>query len=148
MFTKISETGLELEVVLDDDIVVRAVGCGTVCIDRESMEPMEMRDVLYVFGLKKNLESIFTIEDSSLGVYVLDRKVYIFPKAKGPSASYAIRVRCGKLYKLLFQPHHALAQTQSSSELCELQHRKMAHLHHSALRILRDITTGLLNFIT
>ena len=103
---------------------------------------------MYVPELKKNLVSISMIEDRGLGVYVLDGKVYIFPKAKDPSASYAIGVRCGKLYKLLFQPHHALAHTHSSGELCELWHKRMAHLHHSALRMLRDMTIGLPDFST
>ena len=57
-----------------------------------------MRDVLYVPGLKKNLVSVSMIEDRGLGVYVLDGKVYIFPKASGPSASYAIGARSRKLY--------------------------------------------------
>ena len=148
MFTEISETGLELEIVLGDDIVVRAVGRGTVRFDRESMQPMLLRDVLYVPGLKKNLVSVSTIEDRGFGIYVLDGKVYIFSKAEGPSTSYAIGVRCEKLYKLLFQPHHALAHTESSNEICELWHRRMAHLHHSALRMLRDMTTGLPDFST
>ena len=84
MFTKISETDLELEVVLGDDIVVRVVEGGTVNFDRESLEPMLLRDVLYVPRLKKNLVSVSTIEDKGFGVYVLNGKVYIFPKAKGP----------------------------------------------------------------
>ena len=130
MFIEMSETGLELEVVLGDDIVVKVVGCGTVRFDRESMEPMLQRDILYVAGLKKNLVSVSTIEDIGLGVYVLDGKVYIFPKAEGPSASYAIGVRCGKLCKLLFHTHHALSHTQSNIELCELCHRRMTYLHH------------------
>ena len=75
------------------------------------MEPMLLRDVLYIPRMKKNLVSVSTSEDRGLGVYVLDGKVYIFRKAEGPSASYAIGVRCGKLYKLLFQPHHTLAHT-------------------------------------
>ena len=75
------------------------------------MEPMLLSDVLYVPGMKKNIVSVSTIEDRGLGVYVLDGKVYIFPKAEGPSVSYAIGVKCRKLYKLLFQPHHALAHT-------------------------------------
>ena len=54
-----------------------------------------MRDVLYVSELKKNLVSVSTIEDRGFGVYVLDGKVRVFPKAVGPSASYAIGVRCG-----------------------------------------------------
>ena len=91
--------------------VVSAVGRGTIRFDRESMEPMLLRDALYVLGLKKNLVLVSTIEDRGFGVYVLNGKVYIFPKAKRPSTSYVIGVRCGKLYKLLFQPHHALVHT-------------------------------------
>ena len=78
MLTEMLEIDLELEVVLGDDTVVRAIGRGTVRFDRESML---LRDVLYVPGLKKNHVSISTIEDKGLGVYVLDGKVYIFPKA-------------------------------------------------------------------
>jgi hypothetical protein len=36
------------EVVLGDDSVVRAVGCGTVSFQRESLPPMLLRDV-YMF---------------------------------------------------------------------------------------------------
>ena len=81
MFTEISKTGLELEVVLRDDTVVRVVGRKAVCFDRESMEPMLLRNVLYVPGLKKNLVPVSMIEDRGLGIYVLDGNVYIFPKA-------------------------------------------------------------------
>ena len=109
---------------------------------------MFLRDFLYVPGLKKNLVLVSMIEDRGFGVYVLDGKVHIFPKAVGPSDSCAIGVRCGKLYKILLHPHHALSHTQSNSELCELWHGRMAHLHHPALRILRDMTTGLPDFST
>ena len=61
--------------------MVRAVGRGTIHFDREPMEPMLLRDVLYVLELKKNLVSVSTIEYRGLGVYVLDGKVYIFPRA-------------------------------------------------------------------
>ena len=75
------------------------------------MQPMFLRDVLYVLGLKKNVVSVSTIEDKGLSVYVLDGKVHIFPKAAGPSDSRVIGIRCGKLYKLLFEPHHTLSHT-------------------------------------
>ena len=71
----------------------------------------------------------------------------MFPKIAGPSASITIGVRCGKLYRLLFQPQHALAHS-SGSELCELWHRRMAHLHHLALGLLRHMVTGLPEFST
>ena len=102
MFIEILETSLELEVVLGDDTVVRAVRRGTVRFDMESMQPMFLRDVLYVLGIEKNLVSVSMIEDTGFGVYVLDGKVHIFPKAEGPSASYAIGVKCGKPYTLHF----------------------------------------------
>ena len=63
------------------------------------------------------------------------------------SSAMDIGVRCGKMYKLLFQPQCALAHS-SSSELCELWHRRMAHLHHPALRLLRSMVTGLPEFST
>ena len=53
----------------------------------------------------------------------------------------------GKLYKLLFQPQHALIHS-SGSEHSELWHRRMVHLHHPALRMLRYMVTGLPEFST
>ena len=129
---------------LGDDSAVRAVGRGTITFQRESMSPMVLRDVLYVPGLK-NLISVSMIEDRGLGVSILDGHVRVFPKTAGPSASYSIGVICGKLYKLLFQPQHALAHS-SGSELCDLWHRRMAHLHHPALGLLRHMVTGLPQF--
>jgi len=32
--------------------------------------------------------------------------------------------------------------TTSSSDLCEMWHRRMTHLHHGALRVLRETVTG------
>ena len=106
------------------------------------MSPMTLRDLLFVPGLKNNSISVFMIEDKGLGVSFLDGYVHVFPKTIGPSASYTIGVRRGKLYKLFIHPEHALTHS-SSSELCELWHRRMAHLHHSALRMLRYMVTGL-----
>ena len=97
--------------------------------------------------MKKNLVSVSMIEDGGLGVSFLDGHVRVFPKTAGPSASYAIGVGCGKLYKLLFQPQHALAHS-SGSELCELWHRRMAHLHHPAMGLSRHMVTGLPKFNT
>jgi hypothetical protein len=50
------------------------------------------------------------------------------------------------LYRFTFHPLHALASSSSSSQLCELWHRRMAHLHHGALRLLREIVTRLPQF--
>ena len=68
MFSKISQTKTDVEVVLGDDSTVRAGGRGTITFQRESMSPMVLGDVLYVPGLKKNLVSVSMIEDQGLGV--------------------------------------------------------------------------------
>jgi hypothetical protein len=53
-----------------------------------------------------------------------------------------IGVRDGKLFKLFFQPLHALAMSNDSSrQLCELWHWRMAHLHHGALGALGEVVT-------
>lgn len=47
-FSELSESGTDIEVVLSDDRVVRAVGVGTVTFQRESKPPLKVLDVLYV----------------------------------------------------------------------------------------------------
>ena len=66
MFSELSQTGIDVEVVLGDDTVVRAVGRGTIIFQRGSISPMTLRDVLFVLGLKKNLISVSMIEDRGL----------------------------------------------------------------------------------
>ena len=104
MLSELSQTYTNVEVVLGDDSIVSAVGRDTITFQREFMSPMVLQDVLYVFGMKKNLVSVSMIEDQGLGVSFLDGHVHMFPKTRGPSASVAIGARCGKLYRLLFQP--------------------------------------------
>jgi hypothetical protein len=74
-------------------------------------------------------------------------KVLIHPKGSSITSGKVIGVRDGKLYRFLFQPLHALvASSDSSSQLCELWHWRMAHLHHGALGALREIVTGVPQF--
>jgi hypothetical protein len=55
-----------------------------------------------------------------------------------------IGVRDGNLYRLYGQPAQALLHT--SERLCDLWHRRMGHLHHRALPLLRKMVTGLQEF--
>ena len=48
-----------MQVVLEDDIIVRTVEHGTIIFHRESISPMTLRDMLFVPGLIKNLISVF-----------------------------------------------------------------------------------------
>ena len=72
--------------------------------------------------------------------------MYILPRGASFAMTKVIGTRCGKLYKLDFQPISALMSSSSEEHMCELWHRKIAHLHHGALRVLREIVTGLPQF--
>ena len=103
----------------------------------------------YLPGLRKNLISVSTIEDSGFEVCFREGHVYTLPRGASFASVKVIGTRCGKLYRLDFHPITALMSSDSSeSHLCELWHRRMAHLHHGALRVLREIVTGLPQFET
>eukprot|EP00253_Pinus_taeda_P014280 PITA_14280 len=106
-FSKLSESGTDIEVVLSDDRVVRVVG-GRTCVD---VSQGTLADLARVIG-----------------------------------------VHHAKVYKFAFQSLVALSSSTdnraSSSELCEIWHRRMGHVYHGALRTLREITTGVPDFST
>jgi hypothetical protein len=106
------------------------------------MSPLVFRDVLYVLGLKKNLISVSSIQDRGFEVSFRGTKVLIHPKGSSVTSGRVIGTREGNLYRLLFQPLYALSSSNNNSQLCELWHWRMAHLHHGALRLLREIVTG------
>jgi hypothetical protein len=145
--TDLTQIG-DVEVVFGDDRVIKAVGCGTVSFQRESLPPMLLKEVLYGPGLKKNLVSVSAIEERCYEVLFHDGQMLLFPKGSSITSAKVIGTRHEKLYKLMFQPARALFHSTSNNDLCELWHKRMAHLHHGALRVLREIVTGVPDFST
>jgi hypothetical protein len=78
----------DVEVVLGDDRVVKAVGCGTVSFQRESLT-----EVLYVPGLKKNLVSVSAIEERGFEVLFRDGQVLLYPKGSSITSAKVIGTR-------------------------------------------------------
>ena len=74
----------------------------------------------------------------------------MYPKGSSVESGKVIGIQHGRLYRFCFQSVGALVcsmedttqTTSDSRDLCELWHRRMAHLHHGAFSILRQITTG------
>ena len=87
---------------------------------RESLAPLILKDVLYVPGLKKNLVSISCIEDRGFVVLFEKGQVYIYPQGGSRADSRVIRVRQGRMYRLVFDAGGAFACSTSSREMCEL----------------------------
>jgi hypothetical protein len=142
-FSDLRETEVGIEISLGDDRVVRVAGIGTVAFQRDGMPPISFTDVLYVPGMKKNLILVSTLPDRGLEVAFRGIEVLIHPQGSSLASGQLIGVRDGKLFRLLFQPLHALAASSDNNrQLCELWHRMMAHLHHGALEGLREVVTG------
>ena len=103
---------------------------------------MAVLEVLYVPGLKKDLISVSTIEDKGYEVTFRSGQVIMYPKGSSVESGKVIWVRHGKLYRLCFQMVGALVSsvedttqtTSNNRDLCELWHRRIAHLHHRALQ--------------
>ena len=70
-----------------------------------------------------------------------DHRVYIRPKGSDRSLDRVIGRRSRKVYRLHFELAKALVSSNSSSQ-GELWHRRMAHLHHGALKHLRQAVIG------
>ena len=125
---------------MGDDARYQVQGVGTASFQRESSKPLSFSDVLYVLGLTKNRISISTLENKGFQVKFQDRKVYIRPKGSDRSLDRVIGIRSGKVYRLHFDPAKVLVSNDISQG--ELRHRRMAHLHHGALKHLRQVVIG------
>jgi transposase InsO family protein len=84
------------------------------------------------------------MEDKGYEVNFQRGQVFIRPEGASPDTAVRIGVRDGNLYRLQGQPAQALLHTSES--LCDLWHRRMGHLHHRALPLLRQMVTGLPEF--
>jgi hypothetical protein len=133
-FFYLRDPEVRIEIALGDDRAFTVAGIGTVAFRRESLPPISFIDVLFILGMKKNLISVSTLQDRGLEVTFRGTEVLIHPRGSSLDSGQVIGVRHGKLYRLLFQPLCALvASSDSNRQLCELWHRRMAHLHHGAL---------------
>jgi hypothetical protein len=107
---------------------------------------MLLREVLYVLSLKKNLVSVYVIEERGYEVLFYDGKVILFPNVSSITSAKVIGTRHENLYKLMFQPTRELIHTTNNNDLCDLWHKRMEHLNHGDLRVLREMVTGILDF--
>jgi hypothetical protein len=142
-FSDLRDIEVRIDISLGDNRVVTVAGIGTVSFRRENLPPISFTDVLFVSGMKKNLISVSTLQDRGFEVSFRGTEVLIYPRGCSIDSGQVIGVREGDLYRLLFQPLHALvASSDNNGQLCELWHRRMAHLHHGAFGGLREIVTG------
>jgi hypothetical protein len=116
-------------------------GVGEASLQLDSGNPLSIKDILFVQGLKKNLLSISALEDKGFRVAFVDGQVLLWPKNSNINKGTVIGVRVGGLYKLRGHQEQALIHNSVSSS--ELWHRRLAHLNYKALPVLSKMVTGL-----
>ena len=98
-----------------------------------------MKDVLFVPGLKKNLLSMLALEKKGFRISFVDGEVLLWPRGKTIEDAIVIGEEEGGLYKL--RGHIDVAFIHNTVSLCELWHRRLAHVNYKALPIVSKVVT-------
>jgi hypothetical protein len=78
--TKLTEKSSSLQVELGDDSTHATNGVAEASYQLDLGNPISIKYVLFVQGLKKNLLSISSLEDRGLRVAFVDGQVLLWPK--------------------------------------------------------------------
>lgn len=89
-----------------------------------SSDVLGLNDVLYVFGLTKNLLSVSAMADLQC-------------------QGLARRMCEGGIYKLVVYPRKHDSLMHDGDKLCKLWHKRSGHLHYRAFQLLKNMMQGL-----
>jgi hypothetical protein len=143
-FSDLEEKDLKMHIEMGDDGRYSATGIGTITFQKELGKPFQLKNVMHVPSLKKNLVSVAMLEDRGYDVVFSDGKYFLRHKATGQVKKIGIRVK--NIYMLEVDGYGAMvgkAEKVVSWDEGKLWHRRLAHLHHGALKIMQQISTGL-----
>ena len=98
--SKLEEKNSPQKVSLGDDYQYVIKGIGEAIYKLDSGNPLNMKEVLYVPGLKKNLVSISTLDKKGFRVAFIDGQVLMWPKGKNIEDAIIIGEEEGGMYKL------------------------------------------------
>jgi len=144
LFFDLEEKDLGVPIDMGNDGTYSGTSIGTISFERKSGKPFILKEVMHVPGLKKNLISMATLEDKGYDVVISEGKSFLHSKTTGETRKIGVRVR--NLYQLHLDGCATMAckaEGLVSQDDGALWHRRLGHLHHGALKILQQITTGL-----
>ena len=99
---------------------------------------------MHVPRLKKNMIYVAMLEDKGYDVVFSEGKAFL--RSKTTSQTRKIEIRVKNLYQLQVDGCATMAGKAEGvvrRDECKLWHRILGHLHHGALKILQQISTGL-----
>jgi len=144
LFSDLENKDLGVHIEMGDDGRYSATGIDTISFERDFGKPFVLKEVMHVPGLKKNLIFVAMLEDNGYDVVFSKGKAFLRSKTTGETRKIGVQVR--NLYQLHVDGCAAMAGKAKglvSQDDGELWQRRLGHLHHGALKILQQITTGL-----
>jgi hypothetical protein len=138
--TNLVEKETNLHVVLEDNAIYNVKGVGTSTFQLDFDMHLQLSEVLYVPGMKRNLVSISALEDKGYKVTLFEGKVLAWHKDSHINSTRVIGVRESNLYMPTIRPVQALLH--DTVHLSELWHRRLVHIHYRALPTLGKMVTG------
>jgi hypothetical protein len=82
-FSYLEEKNIRMHIEIGDDGQYSVTSIGTITFQRESGKPFQLKNVMHVPGLKKNLVSVVMLEDRGYDVVFSDGKAFLRHKATG-----------------------------------------------------------------
>jgi hypothetical protein len=119
---------------------VKGVGYSSFQLDFDI--PLQLSEVLYIHGMKRNLVYVSALEDKGYKVTFSEGKFIAWHKNSHMDYARVIGVQENSLYRVTVQPMQALLH--DIIILSELWHRILSHLHYRSLPALGKMVTGLL----
>jgi hypothetical protein len=138
LFSDLEEKDLKIHIDMGDDGRYSAIDIGTITFQRDLGKPFQLKYVMHVPGLRKNLVSVAMLEDKGYDVVFSDGKYFLRHKTTGQVKKIGIRVK--NLYKLEVDGCVSMmgeAKKVVSQDEGELWNRRLGHLHHGALKIMQ-----------
>ena len=77
LFSDLEEKDLQMHIEMSDNGRYSATGIGTITFERESGKPFQLKYVMHVPGLKKNLVSVTMLEDKGYDIVFSDGESFL-----------------------------------------------------------------------
>ena len=126
-----------MHIDLGDDERYNTTGVGIVKFQRDLGNPLTLKYVMYVPGLKKNLVYVAMLEDHGYDVIFSEGKVFLPHKDTRQVQNIGVRVKT--LYKMDVEDFSKMSSKIEKVEIrdiSELWDKRLDHLYHIALRIM------------
>jgi hypothetical protein len=117
------------KVTLGDDYQYPIKGVGESNYKLYSGTPMKMKDVLYVFGLTKNLFFTSSLDKKGFRVSFIYGEFLMWHKGKTMEEAIVVGKEEGGLYNI--KGHSEATLTHSIENPCEIWHKILAHINYN-----------------